>query len=50
MGQGDEREFYGWIAAESSVVKTLRCHLIGERGVNHDAINFMAYWSKGRPR
>lgn len=44
------REFYGWVAAESSVVKLLRRHLIGERGVNHDAINFMAYWSKGRAR
>jgi NADPH-dependent ferric siderophore reductase len=45
-----DREFYGWVAAESSVVKMLRRHLIGERGVNHDAINFMAYWSKGRVR
>ncbi|OAT33639.1 iron-chelator utilization protein [Buttiauxella brennerae ATCC 51605] len=42
--------FYGWVAAESSVVKMLRRYLIGERGVNHDAINFMAYWSKGRER
>lgn len=40
--------FYGWVAAESTVVKLLRRHLIGERGVEHKAINFMAYWSKGR--
>ncbi|WP_435947921.1 siderophore-interacting protein [Dryocola sp. BD586] len=46
----EDREFYGWVAAESSVVKMLRRHLTGERGVSHDAINFMAYWSKGRPR
>ncbi len=46
----DNREFYGWVAGESSVVKKLRRHLIGERGVSHDAINFMAYWSKGRQR
>ncbi len=46
----DNREFYGWVAAESSVVKMLRRHLIGERGVSHDAINFMAYWSKGRQK
>lgn len=45
-----DREFYGWIAAESSVVKMLRRHLISERGVSHDAINFMAYWSKGRQK
>lgn len=44
------REFYGWVAAESSAVKMLRRYLTGERGVNHDAINFMAYWSKGRVR
>lgn len=42
--------FYGWVAAESSVVKMLRRYLIGECSVSHDAINFMAYWSKGRER
>lgn len=42
------REFYGWVAAESTVVKLLRRHLIGERGVERAAINFMAYWAKGR--
>lgn len=46
----DDQAFYGWVAAESTVVKMLRRYLIGERGVNHDAINFMAYWSKGRER
>lgn len=43
-------EFYGWVAAESTVVKMLRRYLIGECGISHDAINFMAYWSKGRVR
>lgn len=42
------KEFYGWVAAESTVVKRLRCYLIGECGVEHKAVNFMAYWSKGR--
>ncbi|WMY72815.1 siderophore-interacting protein [Buttiauxella selenatireducens] len=42
--------FYGWVAGESTVVKMLRRYLIGECGVNHDAINFMAYWSKGRQK
>lgn len=45
-----DREFYGWVAAESTVVKMLRRYLIGECGINHDAINFMAYWSQGRVR
>ena len=43
-------DFYGWVAAESTVVKQLRRYLIGERGVEQDAINFMAYWAKGRVR
>ncbi|MBK0079815.1 siderophore-interacting protein [Kosakonia sp. S58] len=42
--------FYGWVAAESTVVKLLRHHLVSERGVAHEAINFMAYWAKGRDR
>jgi len=43
-------DFYGWIAAESTVVKRLRRYLIGERGVEHKTINFMAYWAKGHTR
>ncbi|MBB1200869.1 siderophore-interacting protein [Enterobacteriaceae bacterium 89] len=43
-------EFYGWVAAESTAVKKLRQYLVGERGVASDAINFMAYWAKGRIR
>lgn len=46
----DSTEFYGWVAGESTVVKLLRRYLIGECGMSHDAINFMAYWSKGRQR
>ncbi|MEX3019180.1 siderophore-interacting protein [Kluyvera sp. STS39-E] len=46
----DNSDFYGWVAAESTVVKQLRRYLIGEQGVAHDAINFMAYWAKGRVR
>jgi len=46
----DNREFYGWVAAESTAVKLLRRYLIGERGVNQEAINFMAYWAKARTR
>ncbi|MFB4340683.1 siderophore-interacting protein [Pantoea sp. CS_6] len=46
--QARNNEFYGWVAAESTVVKLLRRHLIGERGVDREAINFMAYWAKKR--
>ncbi|MBS0847610.1 siderophore-interacting protein [Citrobacter sp. JGM124] len=46
----DNREFYGWVAAESTVVKMLRRYLIGERGVAQETINFMAYWARARAR
>lgn len=38
--------FYAWIAAESSVVKTLRRYLIGECELDRTTVNFMAYWCK----
>lgn len=43
-------QFFGWVAAESSVVKALRRYLSGERQVGRDTITFMAYWSQGRQR
>lgn len=46
----DSREFYGWVAAESTAVKLLRRYLIGERGVALETINFMAYWARARRR
>jgi len=46
----DNRDFYGWVAAESTAVKLLRRYLIGERGVAQEAMNFMAYWAKARMR
>ncbi len=38
------KTFYAWVAAESSVVKTLRRYLIGERDLDRSTVNFMAYW------
>jgi len=35
---------YAWLAGEASVVKALRRHLIGERGVARDMIAFSGYW------
>lgn len=46
----DDVRFHGWVAAESSAVKHLRRHLIGERGLSQDCISFMAYWSRGPRR
>lgn len=42
------REFFGWVATESTVVKHLRRHLTGERGVDPTTISFMAYWARQR--
>ena len=35
---------YAWLAGEASLVKALRRHLIGERGVARDMIAFSGYW------
>lgn len=43
-------QFFGWVAAESSVVKNLRRYLSGERQIPRDIITFMAYWSRERQR
>ena len=40
--------FHGWVAAESSTVKHLRRHLIGECHLSKETISFMAYWARGR--
>ncbi|WP_062439843.1 siderophore-interacting protein [Herbidospora daliensis] len=37
-----------WLAGEAAVVKTLRRHLVGERGLDRKAVAFMGYWRKGR--
>lgn len=35
---------YAWLAGEASVVKALRRHLVGERGVAKNMIAFSGYW------
>jgi NADPH-dependent ferric siderophore reductase len=37
-----------WLAGEAGVIRTLRRHLVGERGVDRKAVAFMGYWRKGR--
>lgn len=39
---------YAWLAAEAGVVKTLRRHLVGERGYDRADIYFAGYWRHGR--
>lgn len=37
-------EPYAWLAGEAGLVRDLRRHLVGERGVDKDAVCFLAYW------
>ncbi|RII18918.1 Vibriobactin utilization protein ViuB [Streptomyces sp. YIM 130001] len=38
---------YAWIAGESSSVKSLRRHLVSERGMDRTRIKFSGYWRRG---
>ncbi|WP_194908630.1 siderophore-interacting protein [Catenulispora rubra] len=38
---------YAWIAGEAGMVKTLRRHLVGERGVDRRRVEFSGYWRLG---
>jgi NADPH-dependent ferric siderophore reductase len=35
---------FAWLAGEASVVRALRRHLAGERGVDRRSIDFSGYW------
>ena len=39
---------YSWVAGEAGCVKTLRRHLVAERGIDRRAVAFMGYWRLGR--
>lgn len=39
---------YAWLAGEAAVIRTLRRHLVGERGLDRKAVAFMGYWRQGR--
>ncbi|MEJ3746787.1 siderophore-interacting protein [Actinomycetes bacterium KLBMP 9797] len=41
-------ELYAWLAGEAGVIKTLRRHLVSERGVDRRSVAFMGYWRRGR--
>ncbi|MGW3350559.1 siderophore-interacting protein [Nonomuraea rubra] len=44
----DYGPLYAWLAGEASVIKTLRRHLVGERGMDRRSVAFMGYWRDGR--
>ncbi|MEV0157420.1 siderophore-interacting protein [Micromonospora sp. NPDC050686] len=39
---------YAWLAGEAGVIRALRRHLVGERGLDRRAVAFMGYWRLGR--
>ncbi|WP_258724815.1 siderophore-interacting protein [Cellulomonas sp. NS3] len=41
-------EMYAWLAGEAGAIKTLRRHLVAERGVDRRSVAFMGYWREGR--
>jgi NADPH-dependent ferric siderophore reductase len=38
---------YAWIAGEAGVVRALRRHLVGERGIDRRRVTFGGYWRRG---
>ncbi|MEV7012571.1 siderophore-interacting protein [Streptosporangium sp. NPDC051022] len=42
------RPVYAWLAGEASVIRTLRRHLVAERGLDRQSVAFMGYWRIGR--
>jgi NADPH-dependent ferric siderophore reductase len=39
---------YAWLAGEAGVIRTLRRHLVAERGMDRESVAFMGYWRLGR--
>ncbi|MEU5948848.1 siderophore-interacting protein [Micromonospora sp. NPDC047465] len=38
---------YAWVAGESSMVRAVRRHLVGERGLDRRHVTFAGYWRRG---
>ncbi|WP_323747166.1 siderophore-interacting protein [Catenulispora pinisilvae] len=38
---------YAWLAGEAAMIKTLRRHLVGERGFDRRRVEFSGYWRLG---
>jgi NADPH-dependent ferric siderophore reductase len=45
---GTQNGLYAWLAGEAGVIKTLRRHLVAERGLDRRSVAFMGYWRLGR--
>jgi NADPH-dependent ferric siderophore reductase len=41
-------DLYAWLAGEAGVIRTLRRHLVADRGLDRGAVAFMGYWRLGR--
>ncbi|MDG9676065.1 siderophore-interacting protein [Micromonospora sp. DH14] len=39
---------YAWLAGEAGVIRTLRRHLVADRGLDRRAVAFMGYWRLGQ--
>ncbi|TDD99989.1 siderophore-interacting protein [Jiangella asiatica] len=48
VAAGAASSAYAWVAGEAGAVKTIRRHLVRERGVDKGAVTFMGYWRAGR--
>lgn len=46
--EGAGGPLYAWLAGEAGVIRTLRRHLVAERGMDRGAVAFMGYWRLGR--
>ncbi|MGV9777651.1 siderophore-interacting protein [Streptosporangium sp. NPDC003464] len=42
------QRMYAWLAGEAAVIRTLRRHLVAERGLDRQSVAFMGYWRMGR--
>ncbi|MEU8184256.1 siderophore-interacting protein [Micromonospora sp. NPDC049047] len=47
-GEVTTTPLYAWLAGEAGVIRTLRRHLVTERGLDRRAVAFMGYWRLGR--
>lgn len=45
---GEATTFQAWVAAESSLVKSVRRTLLEKHHLNRSCASFMAYWARGR--
>lgn len=42
-----EGDFHAWVACESTAAKTIRAHLVGERGAHPKWVKAAGYWRRG---